>query len=1115
MPSSGLSINEADIVRLILEFLQNRELNISMLSVERETGIVNGIFSDDMLFLRQLILDGQWDDVIEFIQPLGSIDGFDLQKVQYIVMKHKYLELLCIKSEPSAFQNYELTVDEVVKCLNNLESLCPSKEEYNVLCLLLTVPKLSDHSEYTNWNPSNARVKCFNDICPFIEKFLTSEKKKTLAENDRLMQLILKGMLYESCVEFCQTQATSTSNEGNEELELSFPSVFSNSGFSDADLSLLSWLQYIPSETFSCPFEQKPLKVDVDPLVKPSLEASWSEQILVTPIKPKMFPHSAVPTSRPRSADFMTRSLNPQFDGLAFGLLKSRPIGMTQSINTPNSLSRSITPGFGLDGAKKNPMLMSIDRLFSQGEVLNTEASISVSEEPRSPLLKSSNAYTAKKISIEPTGRKTPPKIETPPMSQAKRKSLTGDSQSPRSQSPARTVSTKENISDVSASTELLHEYQKQKQKLKEKLEKQDMEREKVQRELMEIMRRQDEIVIQSQERPFQTQDDFDLDTPQQMALGNGPVSAPVTPYSHEGYNILETPQFTPFITPTHHKTPLPGPPIFDLTNNISDSETDSTFIENDKNNLVANTSKTVKALVNQEVKDNLNKDSSRGNNSTLDQNSIVENSDQQTDMTNKRNKSISYSIPTEKSDLNKIGSSATLPRRSGPKTKGSVQTTGTVCRSKLPGTKKPGLSPGPTCSTPKCSPSKSSPGPSTPKSSPSKSKTSPTRPNSLKVPSKLDRTKTGSSPLGSRETKAHRDSPTTVQHRASPKPSPEQVTSSPRRQPKQIENKSNKPRFVPVASLEDAQAIRTVTFHPAGNLFAVGSNSKILRICEFPDVSNLSENCIVEDAKVVHRKNKHHKGSIYCSAWSPLGDMIASGSNDKTIKMFKFDVDNCTDGPEMELTCHDGTIRDLVFMQDTINRSSLLVSGGAGDCKIYVTDCETGMPVRAMMGHSGHVYSLHTTGGCMFVSGSQDKTARFWDLRASTAITVVPSATGSAFASVCIDPSGRLLSSGHEDGSIMLYDIRGSRGIQNFKPHKGECRSARFSMNAYYLLSTSYDQKVVLTDLHGDLLKPLPSVVVAEHQDKALQCRWHPSQLAFVTTGADKTAVCWGLPVV
>jgi hypothetical protein len=50
-----------------------------------------------------------------------------------------------------------------------------------------------------------------------------------------------------------------------------------------------------------------------------------------------------------------------------------------------------------------------------------------------------------------------------------------------------------------------LHEYQKQKQKLKEKLEQQDKQREQVQKELMEIMKRQDEIVIQSQERPIPT----------------------------------------------------------------------------------------------------------------------------------------------------------------------------------------------------------------------------------------------------------------------------------------------------------------------------------------------------------------------------------------------------------------------------------------------------------------------------------------------------------------------------------------------------------------------------------------------------------------------------------
>lgn len=43
----------------------------------------------------------------------------------------------------------------------------------------------------------------------------------------------------------------------------------------------------------------------------------------------------------------------------------------------------------------------------------------------------------------------------------------------------------------------------------------------------------------------------------------------------------------------------------------------------------------------------------------------------------------------------------------------------------------------------------------------------------------------------------------------------------------------------------------------------------------------------------------------------------------------------------------HDGTIRDLCFIEDTSNKSSLLISAGAGDCKIYVTDCATGNPFQ------------------------------------------------------------------------------------------------------------------------------------------------------------------------
>ena len=62
----------------------------------------------------------------------------------------------------------------------------------------------------------------------------------------------------------------------------------------------------------------------------------------------------------------------------------------------------------------------------------------------------------------------------------------------------------------------------------------------------------------------------------------------------------------------------------------------------------------------------------------------------------------------------------------------------------------------------------------------------------------------------------------------------------------------------------------------------------------------------------------------------------------------------NIVVGSDSELLFHDGTVRDLMFMQDASTRSSVLISGGAGNCKICVTDCETGTPIRMMTGHTG-----------------------------------------------------------------------------------------------------------------------------------------------------------------
>ena len=47
-----ISIKEAEVVKLMLDFLSSRKLHIGMLALEKESGVINGLYSDDMLFLR-------------------------------------------------------------------------------------------------------------------------------------------------------------------------------------------------------------------------------------------------------------------------------------------------------------------------------------------------------------------------------------------------------------------------------------------------------------------------------------------------------------------------------------------------------------------------------------------------------------------------------------------------------------------------------------------------------------------------------------------------------------------------------------------------------------------------------------------------------------------------------------------------------------------------------------------------------------------------------------------------------------------------------------------------------------------------------------------------------
>lgn len=60
------------------------------------------------------------------------------------------------------------------------------------------------------------------------------------------------------------------------------------------------------------------------------------------------------------------------------------------------------------------------------------------------------------------------------------------------------------------------------------------------------------------------------------------------------------------------------------------------------------------------------------------------------------------------------------------------------------------------------------------------------------------------------------------------------------------------------------------------------------------------------------------------------------------------------TAGPDLEFSMHDGTIRDLAFMEGPESGGAILISAGAGDCNIYTTDCQRGQGLHALSGHTG-----------------------------------------------------------------------------------------------------------------------------------------------------------------
>ncbi|NIM12875.1 MAG: hypothetical protein GTO45_12180, partial [Candidatus Aminicenantes bacterium] len=167
------------------------------------------------------------------------------------------------------------------------------------------------------------------------------------------------------------------------------------------------------------------------------------------------------------------------------------------------------------------------------------------------------------------------------------------------------------------------------------------------------------------------------------------------------------------------------------------------------------------------------------------------------------------------------------------------------------------------------------------------------------------------------------------------------------------------------------------------------------------------------------------HSLAVTSVAFSPDGKTLASGSRDKTIRLW----DIRTQKETATLKGHSDEVYSVAFGPD-----GKTLASGSKDITIRLWDIRTQKVTATLTGHSQNVTSVaFSPDGKTLASGSKDKTIRLWDIRTQKE-TAVLKGHSRGVTSVAFSPDGKTLASGSGgytvrlrsgDFTIRLWDIR------------------------------------------------------------------------------------------